>query len=294
MGNQSRWAGIAGGVVMGVLLSAVVVLAGNLEPSVGPTEAGSQMYNLDQVYNRINNGTAANKVTTLTGPSSGPSAGTKHTLDEIYDLAGLRATVPKTGQINCYDSTGAAVSCAGTGQDGQIRAGVVWPTPRFTDNNNGTVTDNLTGLIWPKNANCLDTVGGINKSLGTLNWADALAWSNSLAAGRCGLTDGSTAGQWRLPNVREMQSLIDYGFYNPALSNTSGLGQWTEGAPFTGVQEFYYWSSTTILVVTVDAWIVSLFNGYVFHGNKTFTYFVWPVRGGQYLQIYLPLVLKPS
>jgi hypothetical protein len=34
--------------------------------------------------------------------------------------------------------------------------GVAWPNPRFTDNSDGTVTDNLTGLIWLKNANCTD------------------------------------------------------------------------------------------------------------------------------------------
>ena len=61
---------------------------------------------------------------------------------------------PKTGQTLCYDSLGAVVPCAGTGQDGEIKAGVAWPSPRFTDNSNGTVTDNLTGLIWLKNANC--------------------------------------------------------------------------------------------------------------------------------------------
>ncbi len=74
MGNQSRWTGIVVGVVMGVLFSAAVVLAGSLEPSVGPTAAGSQMYTLEQIYNRINNGAIATKMTTFTDPSSGPTA----------------------------------------------------------------------------------------------------------------------------------------------------------------------------------------------------------------------------
>ena len=52
--------------------------------------------------------------------------------------------MPKTGQTTCY----------ATGDDGDLEKGVAWPNPRFTDNGNGTVTDNLTGLIWLKNANC--------------------------------------------------------------------------------------------------------------------------------------------
>ena len=78
---------------------------------------------------------------------------------------------------------------------------MAWPSPRFTDNGNGTVTDNLTGLIWLKNASCY----------GQMPWTNALNVANALASGSCGLTDGSIAGAWRLPNVREMQSLIDYG-----------------------------------------------------------------------------------
>lgn len=44
------------------------------------------------------------------------------------------------------------------GEDASINKGVDWPNPRFTDNRNGTITDNLTGLIWLQNANC--TFGG--------------------------------------------------------------------------------------------------------------------------------------
>ncbi len=75
-----------------------------------------------------------------------------HTLDDIYALVGLRAPVPKTGQTTSY----------ATGDDGILQKGVVWPIPRFKDNNNGTVTDNLTGLIWLKNANCfgVENLGG--------------------------------------------------------------------------------------------------------------------------------------
>jgi hypothetical protein len=41
-----------------------------------------------------------------------------------------------------------------TGDDGDYEHGAMWPDPRFTDNGNGTITDNLTGLIWLKDADC--------------------------------------------------------------------------------------------------------------------------------------------
>lgn len=264
---QTKWTGRVVGVILGLLLSAVVVLAGVLEPSVGPTAEGSQMYTLDQIYDRINNGTAANKMTEFTEPSNGPTAGTMHTLDEIYNLVGVRAPVPRTGQTPTVP-----LNPAPDGSDGALQKGVAWPNPRFTDNNNGTVTDNLTGLIWLKDANCY----------GTKNWTDALSAANTLASGNCSLNDSSTAGQWRLPNIKEILSLIDRAFYDPALSNTAGTEQWTEGAPFTGVQSNYYGSSTTAANGTHGVWFVHLIDGFVSIGNKTSSmYYVWPVRGGQ-------------
>jgi hypothetical protein len=249
------------GIVVGVLLSSVaVVLAGQIDSPAGPTEADGQMYTLQQIYDRLNNGTAATKMTSFTEPSSGPGS-TMHTLNEIYALIGLRAQVPKTGQTTSY----------ATGDDGDLEKGVSWPNPRFTDNGNGTVTDNLTGLIWLKDANCYDT----------RSWANALSDANTLANGTCSLSDGSSAGDWRLPNVRELQSLVHYGVHSPAVPNTAGTGKWTSGAPFTGVQSWYYWSSTTYAADTTDAWLVYLGHGGVNPDDKTATFYVWPVRGGQ-------------
>ncbi|MFZ4859384.1 MAG: hypothetical protein ACOYL3_23655 [Desulfuromonadaceae bacterium] len=62
---------------------------------------------------------------------------------------------PRTGQSACYTCT----ISDNNQDDGELLIGAAWPTPRFTDNvvngiSNGTVTDNLTGLVWLKNANC--------------------------------------------------------------------------------------------------------------------------------------------
>ena len=96
--------------------------------------------------------------------------------------------------------------------------------------------------------------------------------ANTLNTRECGLTDGSVEGDWRLPNLREMQSLVDYGQSSPALPS---------GHPFTGVHFIDYWTSTTNADDTLDFWIVSLFDGFVYNGEMGSPLYVWPVRGGQ-------------
>ena len=181
------------------------------------------------------------------------------------------APVSKTGQTSCFDEDGIKMDCTGTGQDGEFQRGVKWPNPRFTDNSDGTITDNLAGLIWLKDANCFE--------MGT--WADALSNCNGLADGSCGLTDGSRVGDWRLPNVKELQSLINFEYTLPAFPNTAGTGQWSEDDPFYDVQSIFYWSSTACTFSTDSAWIVDMGFGSTNYSGKLFYYWVWPVRGGQ-------------
>ena len=69
----------------------------------------------------------------------------------MWPVRGESTRVAQTGQKQCYDVSGMPIPVrhrAGRG----IQVGVPWPNPRFTDNGDGTVTDNLTGLIWLKNA----------------------------------------------------------------------------------------------------------------------------------------------
>jgi hypothetical protein len=272
------------GVVVGVLVSTMVVLAGNMDPPSGPTDPASQMYTLEQIYNHLNTGVAVTKMTAFTEPGSGPGA-IGRTLDEVMAIARPGALAPrvnKTGRTDCYYDDGTAGTCTcGTancpsGQDGDYEMGIdpaivptygtsgayntpAWSGVRFTDNGDGTVTDNLTALIWLKNAHCW----------GDQNWGNALTTSNALADGQCGLTDGSSAGDWRLPNVNELHSLIDLTQSNPALPS---------GHHFNGVQSGSYWSSTAD---AIGAKVVSLTNGDVSNYDKSNPSYVWPVRGGQ-------------
>ena len=197
--------------------------------------------------------------------------------------------LPQTGQNTCYDASGTPIDCSSdslaAGQDGKLQKGIVWPAPRFTDNSDGTVTDNLTGLIWLKDANCPDTVGGVSEGGdGTLFWADALTWSNSLASGACGLDDASSAGEWRLPNISELKSLLDLSQPVPALP---------EVHPFSNVQQSFYWSATTYAGAPINAWaaLIGILPGGVMSGIKggqSLDVMFWPVRGGQGGSIQLP------
>jgi hypothetical protein len=163
------------------------------------------------------------------------------------------APVPKTGQTQSY----------APGDDGDLQTGVPWPDPRFTDNGNGTVTDNLTGLIWLKNANCFEW---------RLDWSGAVTASNDLADGDCGLSDTSSPGDWRLPNVLELQSLVHYAKWSPSLPS---------GHSFIGdVAGCIYWTSTSYAPDPSHAWRMGMRYANWDTTQKGEGKCVWPVRGG--------------
>ena len=84
------------------------------------------------------------------------------------------------------------------------------------------------------------------------NWSAALTFANQLASGSCGLTDGSTAGQWRMPNVNELESLVDISRSNPALS---------AGNPFTNVANSYWSSSSYQASLGTSAMVIRFTDG---------------------------------
>lgn len=185
---------------------------------------------------------------------------------KMWPVRGKSAHVARTGQKKCWNldmNTRRAVeiSCAGTGQDGDFQAGVAWPDPRFIDNNNGTVTDNLTGLIWLKDGN----------PFGTRSWQEALDLCHSLSSGHYGLSDGSKAGDWRLPNINELRSLEDYGHHTPAIA---------EGNPFVNIRNSLCWSSTTVASAPNLARFLFVGIGSCVWDHKNVLMGVWPVRGG--------------
>ena len=173
------------------------------------------------------------------------------------------ASLPRTGQTVSYAS----------GDDASAQKGVTWPGTRFIDNANGTVSDQLTGLVWLKNAGCFSPS----------DWSTALTAANQLASGSCGLSDGSTAGQWRMPNANELESLVDVSRANPAISS---------GHPFANINlAKAYWTSTTYTALTTNAMAIRLSDGRWINGidsgdgsftnNKTTsTNVLWAVKSG--------------
>jgi VWFA-related protein len=174
------------------------------------------------------------------------------------------STLPQTGQATCYNSSSIAIACTGTGQDGDLKTGVPWPSPRFVDNGNGTLTDNLTGLVWSKDANPAVTIK---------YWQVALDFVTSLNNQNYkGYTD------WRLPNVNEIYSL-----YNAGQIDSVG---WLKSQGFTNVT-WQYWASTGNAFSTSAHWAIGMDTGIVdgSTGSGSATW-LWPVRGtttGQYL-----------
>jgi hypothetical protein len=202
-------------------------------------------------------------------------------------------TLPQTGQFKCYSgsriilsqnsyiNTTSEIVCTGTGQDGDLKAGAIWPIPRFVDNGDGTVTDNLTALSWSKNANLmksrdpgfdLDSYAGYDNSVpgdGKVTWQHALDYIKKL-------NDDGYAGHsdWRLPNALEMGSLDFTGLYDPCPRGVNYFYCFADH--FTAVSGTNYWSSTTAQH-HADACIQ--LGGQRSSAAKSSNKMVWPVRG---------------
>ncbi|MDD5434392.1 MAG: DUF1566 domain-containing protein [Nitrospira sp.] len=186
----------------------------------------------------------------------------------VFALSGT-VDLPKTGQTTCYDSAGSVITCTGTGQDGELQRGVAWPNPRFTDNGDSTVTDNLTGLVWTKDGNAPGPVAC--SPAGTKTWQAALDYVACLNANSyLGYTD------WRLPNINELKSLLVH-------SGQYDTFAWLNANGFNNVQSAYYWSSTSSAYSTNYAWIINRWGSNMNNGTKSssYNYYVWPVRSGQ-------------
>jgi len=155
------------------------------------------------------------------------------------------------------------------GDDGELQAGVPWPVPRFIDHGDGTITDSLTGLMWLKDATCL----GINIWRNTALYITDFNTYPENYSSRC-YDYTASYDDWRLPNLKELQSLIDYSQYEPPLPS---------GHPFKNVQSsyFYYWTSSTYSNDPKGAWSVDIWYGIVYPFIKELQFFIWPVRGGK-------------
>jgi hypothetical protein len=142
------------------------------------------------------------------------------------------------------------------------------PDSQLTDNDDGTITDTATGLMWKK---CMEGVtGNINCDTGA---AATFTWQTALQRPGVVNTGGGFAGQtdWRLPNIKELVSIVEEKCYDPAINltkfpNTPSSAVWS-GSPYAGSSDY--------------AWYVYFYDGLSYSNNRNDNYQVRLVRGGQ-------------
>ncbi len=192
--------------------------------------------------------------------------------------------LPSTGQSVWFYKNGGIASCDDpsgvnppAGQDGRYQAGIV-PEGRFVDNGDGTVADIATGLMWQK------LPGDVNKDGAVFTVDDSVDWEGALRF--CESSELANHSDWRLPNVLELQSIVNYG---PSQGPTpAGLYAAMDGfiealdpdmRPLAGV----YWSSTSTISDKAKAFVVDFNFGTTVNKLKTVgdAYGVRAVRAGK-------------
>jgi uncharacterized protein DUF1566 len=183
----------------------------------------------------------------------------------LTEPSGLDKCYNDSGEITCTvfpcDASGGPDFC---GQDAQYpsnprtftcyAAGVLQDPCDGTPDAHETVMDSLTGLEWQR------------------TWATDKQWSEAVAYCETTLNGQSFGGHtdWRLPNYRELASLVDYGRYDPAIDTVA----------FPGIPPSLFWSSSSYVDSTGNAWYVNFGLGFVLSINKTFDYHARCVRAG--------------
>ena len=169
------------------------------------------------------------------------TTGGTQAVDLAWDFIGIdvQSNLPDTGIDLCYDDTH-EITCPTPGEPfyGQDAQYMTNPMS-FTDNGDGTVTDNVTGLMWQQEDDDVKRA-----------WQGAMDYCEALEL--AGHTD------WRLPDEYELQGIVDYGRNDPAIDTTY----------FPGTNSSNYWSSSTHAGSTYHAWYVAFHAGYVSYYDK--------------------------
>ena len=179
-------------------------------------------------------------------------AGSEHGFGRAAGNCGGVWRLPDTGQTVHYSTA--------PGDDSDYHPAAVQPS--YTDNGNFTVTDNITGLVWKKCSEGQINNATCSGAAATYTWLGAI--------GQCeGLTFAG-ASDWRLPNIKELMSIVDYGTHDSSKIGTC----------FTNTYPYYYWSSTPVVPGTSSAWNVDFNYGYVYYYNRANHYYIRCVRAG--------------
>ena len=185
--------------------------------------------------------------------------------------AGARRSRPvRTGQLTCWDTTGAVIDCAGTGQDRELRRG---ENRSYQDNGDGTIRDKRTALTWEK----LSDDGSIHDKDNTYTWANAFVKIADLnAAAFAGFTD------WRLPNVNELETIRQIEVLDPAVTAAfnTGCADGCTVLTCSCTRSTFYWTSSSYAGSGNLAWVVTFYDGYAYRDTKGGVNWVRAVRGG--------------
>jgi hypothetical protein len=211
-------------------------------------------------YNMFKSETAALAIfLALLAPASS-LAGSEHAFGRAAGAnCGWTGALPDTAQRVCYSTTTASPTTPVSrpcptflaGQDGSYAS--VASSPTYTLNGTTTTTDNVTGLMW---------VSTGNNNGNTADWTTAVSVCENLTF--WGYTD------WRLPDVRELTSILDYGRTSSPIINVTAF-------PNTSAS---YWTSTTDVNTPANAIIVGFASGSLGSIVKTTLEYVRCVRGG--------------
>jgi hypothetical protein len=141
------------------------------------------------------------------------------------------------------------------------------PDNQLIDNDNGTVTDSKTGLMWKQ---CLEGLSGADCATGTainFTWQQALQKPEIVndADGFAGYTD------WRLPNIRELRSIVEEQCSSPAINVTR----------FPNTPSSDVWSGSPVAFKSESAWVVNFYDGISFVDDRNSNYAVRLVRNAK-------------
>ncbi len=273
-----------------VKLASISVLKGQLQPAFSPntiyyidapvpfSDSAAPAYNDTQSAGITATAADSNAIITINGTSV--QSGNLFTMNNLKvgkNTAVITVSADGENETKTYTvEVYRAIPVFKTGQT-STDPGVSWPSPRFTDNGDGTVTDKMTGLMWIKNANAIKTLypdfdhqPATGWGDGMVTWAKALEFIGKINDGtfNCGATTAYI--DWRMPNVREMRILLlysqDFSLITGAFTNAAILRD-----------DFYFTSTTdpanTAYAITTNFYQSSI-NG---RPNSTLNY-VWPVR----------------
>jgi len=203
--------------------------------------------------------------------------------DNIVGIRCGHSALAATGQLTAYsaDTNDGVPGAVAVPDDGTLHFGAPL---RFVDNGDGTVSDLNTGLMWEKKSDD----GGLHDQDNIYRWTSELGfeqetvwdWVNDVntegGAGFAGRSD------WRIPNIKELQSIVDYEHVTPAVVTTfnGGCVPGCSALSCSCTSVFNYWSSTTAASSASFAWVVVFDSGAVDFNSKESERFVRAVRGG--------------